>query len=141
MNIRLFIKILDIFLIIWTLKCNDTIELNFSLNVLNSNLTFITSIKNSQCSEGLKTCTYEGRFNLKRLCSQMPELPAAIYGKLFRDPVPKIIAFSRWLIHSASDSILTVMKKMGLWEELVNDSHNTQLPLICKISAMVTPHL
>lgn len=46
----------------------------------------------------------------------MPELPAVIYGKLFWDPVPKIIASSRWLIHSESDSILKVVKKMGLWE-------------------------
>lgn len=72
----------------------------------------------------------------------MPELPAAIYGKLFWDPVPKIIASSRWLIHSESDSVLKVMKKMGLWERMVKDSHNTQLlnnlPLIYNISAVVT---
>lgn len=41
----------------------------------------------------------------------MPELPTAIYGKQFWDPVPKIIASSRWLIHSESDSILKVIKE------------------------------
>lgn len=72
----------------------------------------------------------------------MPELPAVIYGKLFGDPVPKIIASSRWLIHSESDSILKAVKMMGLWEGVVKESHSTQLlnnlPLTCNISAGVT---
>lgn len=70
----------------------------------------------------------------------MPDLPAVIYRKLFWDPVPKIIASSRWLIHSESDSILKVVKKMGLWEGVVKESHSIQLlnslPLTYNISAV-----
>lgn len=74
-------------------------QLNFGLNVLFSNLTSITSIKAHDALRIWKPVPMRADFNLKGLCSQMPELPAAMYGKLFWDIVPKIIASSRWLIH------------------------------------------
>lgn len=54
-------------------------------------------------------------FNLKGLCSQMPELPAASCVELFGDIVPKIIASSRWLIHKQGLFNTENDEKDGTW--------------------------